>query len=250
MKSIVSWELPFDCPSDRAPNPLRQPDSLPTQVRLSASIAGLIIQSVTEYPFNQPTQPSIVEPKPPSIARRVLRFIGSILQTVLFAVILFFVVNMLTARIRVEGDSMEPSLIDGQFVVVNKLAYNELIKTKPERGDIIVFNFPLNPDRRFIKRIIGLPGEHVVVQDGQVLIDGNLLNEPYLAVPPAYNDQWDIGMGEFFVLGDNRNNSSDSQNWGALAREDIIGKAFLVYWPLDSMGWIPQYDLAAAADQG
>ncbi len=145
---------------------------------------------------------------------------------------------------------MEPSLIDGQFVVVNKLAYNELIKTKPERGDIIVFNFPLNPDRRFIKRIIGLPGDLVQVNNGQVFIDGNLLSEPYLAAPPAYNDQWYIGMGEFFVLGDNRNNSSDSQNWGALAREDIIGKAILVYWPLDSMGWIPQYDLVAAADQG
>ena len=203
---------------------------------------------MTEYPFNQPTQPAIVEPKPPSVARRILRFIGSILQTVLFAVILFFAVNMLTARIRVEGDSMEPSLIDGQFVVVNKLAYTELIKTEPERGDIIVFNFPLNPDRRFIKRIIGLPGEHVVVRDGQVLIDGNLLNEPYLAVPPAYNDKWDIGPGEFFVLGDNRNNSSDSQNWGALAREDIIGKAVLVYWPLESMGWIPHYNLVSAAN--
>ena len=247
MKSIVSWELPFDCPSDRAPNPLCQPDMLPTQVRLSASIAGLIIQSVTEYPFNQPTQPSIVEPKPPSIARRVRRFIGSILQTVLFAVILFFVVNMLTARIRVEGDSMEPSLIDGQFVVVNKLAYS---LQDPERGDIVVFRFPLNPDRRFIKRIIGLPGDLVQVNNGEVFINGNLLSEPYLSAPPAYNDRWEVGRSEVFVLGDNRNNSSDSQNWGALALQDIIGKAFLVYWPLDSMGWIPRYDLAAAADQG
>lgn len=200
---------------------------------------------MTDHPFNQPTQPTIAEPKPPSIARRILRFLGSILQTVVFAVILFVVVNMLTARIRVEGDSMEPSLIDGQFVVVNKLAYT---LQDPERGDIVVFHFPLNPDRRFIKRIIGLPGENVRVQDGQVLINGNLLIEPYLAVPPAYNDQWEVGLDEIFVLGDNRNNSSDSQNWGALAHEDIIGKAILVYWPLDSMGWIPHYDVAA--DEG
>ena len=213
---------------------------------MSAPIAGLIIQSVTEYPFNHTTQPTITEPKPPSIFRRILRLIGSLLQTVLFAVILFFVVNMITARIRVEGDSMEPSLIDGQFVVVNRLAYK---LTKPERGDIVVFNFPLNPDRRFIKRIIGLPGDLVQVNDGEVFINGNLLTEPYLAAPAAYNDQWEIGRTEVFVLGDNRNNSSDSQNWGPLELQDIIGKAFLVYWPLDSMGWIPQYDPAAAADQ-
>ncbi|MFQ5921341.1 MAG: signal peptidase I [Anaerolineales bacterium] len=210
-------------------------------------MTGLIIQAVTDYPFNLPTQPTITEPKPPSIARRILRFLGSILQTVLFAVILFVVVNRLTARIRVEGDSMEPSLIDGQFVVVNKLAYS---LQDPRRGDIVVFHFPLNPERRFIKRIIGLPGDHVRVQDGQVFVNGNLVNEPYLAVPPAYNDQWHVGLDEVFVLGDNRNNSSDSQNWGALALEDIIGKAFLVYWPMDSVGWIPHYDLAAAADQG
>ena len=214
---------------------------------MSAPIAGLIIQAVTDQPFNQPTQPTITEPKPPSIARRMLGFLGSVLQTIVFAVILFVVVNMLTARIRVEGDSMEPSLVDGQFVVVNKLAYS---LQDPQRGDIVVFRFPLNPERRFIKRIIGLPGDHVQVQDGQVFIDGNLLNEPYLAVPPAYNDRWDVGLNEVFVLGDNRNNSSDSQNWGALALEDIIGKAFLVYWPMDSMGWIPHYDLAASADPG
>lgn len=214
---------------------------------MSALLADLIIQSVTDYPFNQPTQPTVSEPQPPSLARRILRFIGSIVQTVLFAVILFVVVNMLTARIRVEGDSMEPSLVDGQFVVVNKLAYS---LQDPKRGDIVVFHFPLNPDRRFIKRIIGLPGDHIQVLDGQVFINGNLLKEPYLAVPPAYNDEWDVGLDEMFVLGDNRNNSSDSQNWGALAFEDIIGKAILVYWPVDSMGWIPHYDLAAAADQG
>jgi len=207
---------------------------------------------VTDYPFNQPTQPTITEPKRPSIARRILGFLGSVLQTVVFAVILFLVVNMITARIRVEGDSMEPSLIDGQFVVVNKLAYSVLEYSirEPQRGDIVVFNFPLNPARRFIKRIIALPGDRLQVLDGQVFINGNLLNEPYLAVPPAYNNQWDVGMGEVFVLGDNRNNSSDSQNWGPLAMEDIIGKAIFVYWPTESMGWIPHYDLAAAADEG
>jgi signal peptidase I len=183
-------------------------------------------------------------PQRPSIARRILRFLGSLLQTILFAGVLFVAVNLITARIRVEGDSMEPSLFDGQFVVVNRLAY---LLEHPERGDIVVFRFPLNPDRRFIKRVIGLPGDVVQVQSGMVYVNGNELSEPYLASAPAYSDEWRVGMDEVFVLGDNRNNSSDSQNWGSLGIEAIIGKAVLVYWPLDNMGWIPHYDLAIAA---
>jgi signal peptidase I len=189
-----------------------------------------------------------VRPESPSLLRRFLRFIGSVLQTVLFAGVLFFAVNLVTARIRVEGDSMEPSLHDGQFVVVNRLAYElPLLGTEPERGDIVVFRFPLNPDRRFIKRIIGLPGDEVRVQDGVVYVNGIQLTEPYLAVQPAYNATWRVGADEVIVLGDNRNNSSDSQNWGPLPLEGIIGKAVLVYWPLENLGWIPHYDLAVAA---
>lgn len=175
----------------------------------------------------------------------MLKAFVSLLQTVAFAAVLFVVVNLITARIRVEGDSMEPSLLNGQFVVVNRLAY---VFEPPERGDIVVFRFPLNQDRRFIKRVIGLPGDIVQVHEGHVYVNGELINEPYLAAEPAYNDEWRIGLDEVFVLGDNRNNSSDSQNWGALALEAIIGKAVLVYWPLDNMGWIPHYDLAIAAD--
>jgi signal peptidase I len=204
---------------------------------------------VADFPFNQPTEPVIPRPKPVSLLRQILRFIGSVLQTVLFAAVLFFAVNLVTARIRVEGDSMEPSLHDGQFVVVSRLAYDlPLFQSEPQRGDIVVFRFPLNPERRFIKRIIGLPGDEVLVQDGAVYINGVQLFEPYLAVQPAYNSAWRVGQDEVIVLGDNRNNSSDSQNWGALPLEGIIGKAVLVYWPLENLGWIPHYDLAVAAD--
>ncbi len=204
---------------------------------------------VADFPFNLPTQPVISRPKPVSLLRQILRFIGSVLQTVLFAAVLFFAVNLVTARIRVEGDSMEPSLHDGQFVVVSRLAYDlPLFQSEPQRGDIVVFRFPLNPERRFIKRIIGLPGDEVLVQDGAVYINGVQLFEPYLAVQPAYNSAWRVGQDEVIVLGDNRNNSSDSQNWGALPLEGIIGKAVLVYWPLENLGWIPHYDLAVAAD--
>jgi signal peptidase I len=182
----------------------------------------------------------------PPLRTRILRFIGELLQTILIAGVLFLAVNLLTARIRVEGISMEPSLHEGQFVVVNRIAYrwNEV-----NRGDIIVFRFPLNPSRRFIKRVIGLPGNTVSIRGGDVFIDGQLLDEPYIAATPRYDGEWIIGPGEVFVLGDNRNNSSDSQNWGPLPTEEIIGKAVLVYWPPSEAGMIPHYDLAVAAEE-
>jgi len=163
---------------------------------------------------------------------------------VLIAGLLFVGVNLVTARIRVEGNSMEPSLHDAEFVVVNRLAYRW---SEPSRGDIVVFRFPLDLQRRFIKRIIGLPGDTIRVEAGQVYVNGQLLEEPYIAAQPRYTGQWEVGEQEVFVLGDNRNNSSDSQNWGMLPVEDILGKAILVYWPPSELGLIPHYEFAVAA---
>ncbi|MCK5053564.1 MAG: signal peptidase I [Anaerolineales bacterium] len=177
---------------------------------------------------------------------RLLWFFGELIQTVLIAGALFLAVNLLTARIRVEGISMEPSLHEGQFVVVNRLAYRW---DEADRGDIVVFRFPLKPSRRFIKRVIGLPGNTVTIRGGEVYIDGQVLEEPYLAATPRYDGEWIIGPDEVFVLGDNRNNSSDSQNWGPLPTEEIIGKAVLIYWPPSEVGVIPHYDLAVAAEE-
>lgn len=182
----------------------------------------------------------------PPLRTRILRFFGELIQTVAIAGVLFLAVNLLTARIRVEGISMEPSLHEGQFVVVNRIAYRW---NEADRGDIIVFRFPLNPSRRFIKRVIGLPGNTVTIRGGDVYIDGQILDEPYLAATPRYDGEWVIGPDELFVLGDNRNNSSDSQNWGPLPIEEIIGKAVLVYWPPSEAGIIPHYDLAVAAEE-
>jgi signal peptidase I len=180
-----------------------------------------------------------------SAGARLLRLVAEILQTLLIAGLLFLAVNLVTARIRVEGNSMEPSLHDGEFVVVNRLAYRW---SEPTRGDIVVFRFPLDPERRFIKRIIGLPGDTLRVEGGRVFVDGVPLEEPYIAAQPRYTGQWTVGPQEVFVLGDNRNNSSDSQNWGMLPFEDILGKAILVYWPPTELGLIPHYELAVAAD--
>ena len=200
------------------------------------------------------TESHVTEPAPPEwgassslgCGRRLLRFLGELFQTALIALLLFLAVNLVTARIRVEGISMEPSLHDGQFVVVNRLAYRW---QEVERGDIIVFHFPPDPNRRFIKRVIGLPGDVVSVRDGQVYINGLSLTEPYLTDEPLYHGEWRLMPSEVFVLGDNRNNSSDSQNWGPLPVVEIIGKAVLVYWPLDTLGLIPHYDLVRAAGE-
>ena len=172
------------------------------------------------------TTPAVQEEPP---RRSWLQGLSELLQTVLLAGLLFMAVNFLTARIRVDGSSMEPTLHNGEFVVVNRLAYRWSDLT---RGDIVVFRFPLNPERRFIKRIIGLPGDHIRVENGVVVVNNSALQEPYIAAPPRYSGNWQVGPDEAFVLGDNRNNSQDSQNWGMLPIEDIIGRAVLVYWPL------------------
>jgi signal peptidase I len=111
----------------------------------------------------------------------------------------------------------------------------------------VVFDFPHDTTRRYIKRVIGVPGDSVSVQDGEVFINGIKLEEPYIAAPPLYVGDWMVGEGEVFVLGDNRNESSDSQNWGNLSQNAIIGKAVLVYWPPTEIGLIPHYELAVAA---
>ena len=191
-----------------------------------------------------PAPPSWGASASPSSGARALRLIVELAQTVLIAGLLFVGVNLITARIRVEGNSMEPSLHDAEFVVVNSLAYRW---AEPRRGDIVVFRFPLDLQRRFIKRIIGLPGDTIRVEAGQVYVNGQLLEEPYIAAPPRYTGQWEVGDQEVFVLGDNRNNSSDSQNWGMLPVEDILGKAILVYWPPSELGLIPHYEFTVAA---
>jgi signal peptidase I len=207
------------------------------KIALSASAAGLIIRGVNE------SIPELAPAEPRRSA--VWTALAEMLQTILIAVLLFLAVNLVTARIRVEGSSMEPSLHDGQMVVVNRLAYRW---SGPSRGDIVVFYFPLDPSRRFIKRVIGLPGDSVEAREGLVYVNGMALDEPYLAAPPRYAGTWQVEPDTLFVLGDNRNNSDDSQNWGPLPMDKVIGKAVLVYWPLPDIGLIPHYSLVAAAE--
>jgi signal peptidase I len=156
------------------------------------------------------------------------RLLLDIVETIVLAVLLFLGINTISARVRVDGFSMRPTLEDGEFVLVNRLAYR---LGDHQRGDIIVFHFPMDPDQELIKRVIGLPGDTVTIENGIVQVNGQPLSEPYIAAPPAYPGTWQVTEGHLFVLGDNRNDSSDSHSWGLLPVENVIGKAILIYWP-------------------
>ena len=156
------------------------------------------------------------------------RIILDILETLVLAVVLYFGINAVSVRVRVDGFSMNPTLQDGEYILVNRLAYKI---GSPARGDIVVFSFPMDTRQDLIKRVIGLPGETISVEDGKVLINGIALDEPYIAAPPIYNDTWVVPEGQLFVLGDNRNESKDSHEWGMLPIGNVVGKAILIYWP-------------------
>jgi signal peptidase I len=163
-----------------------------------------------------------------------------ILETLVISALLFLAINAVSARIRVDGFSMEPSLHSGEFVIVNKLAY---INGSPKRGDVIVFHFPRDPQQEYIKRVIGLAGDEVVVSNGTVRVNGEVLDEPYILQSPAYSGSWQVPEGQLFVMGDNRNNSSDSHNWGTLELDYVVGKALVVYWPVSDWGLVEHYAL-------
>jgi signal peptidase I len=146
-----------------------------------------------------------------------------------------FMINLSTARVRQDGFSMGSTLPNGSYILADRLAYRQ---SEPERGDIIIFSFPLNPEQDLLKRVVGLPGESITVQDGIVSVNGTVLEESYITEPPAYNGTWDVPEGQYFVLGDNRNDSRDSHQWGFLPRENIMAKAVWIYYPLAAFGEI------------
>ena len=156
------------------------------------------------------------------------RLVLDIVETIVLAVLLFLGINTISARVRVDGFSMRPTLEDGEFVLVNRLAYR---LGDYQRGDIIVFHFPMDPSQELIKRIIGLPGDTIKIENGSVFVNGQILAEPYIAAAPAYANNWQVAEGKLFVLGDNRNDSRDSHQWGLLPLENVIGKSVLIYWP-------------------
>jgi signal peptidase I len=174
-----------------------------------------------------------------------LRFAVDMLQMLGLALLMFLAINAISARIRVEGYSMEPSLHDGELVIVNKLAYR---LGQPRLGDVIVFHYPRDPEQEFIKRVIGVPGDQIRLAGGKVFVNEVRIDEPYIAEPAMYPEQeWVVPEGSLFVLGDNRNRSSDSHSWGPLPIEFVVGKAIVIYWPPPKWGLIALPQTAQAA---
>ncbi len=156
----------------------------------------------------------------------------------LSVVIAVVVILFLYQPVMVEGTSMMPALVDQERIFINKFVYRFGIG-KVERGDTVVFWFPGDPSKSYIKRVIGLPGDTVEVNQGTVSVNGKALKEDY--VPPEYRDQISaprqvVPEDHFFVLGDHRSSSNDSRSWGPVHRRHIYGKAVFVYWPLERIG--------------
>lgn len=188
------------------------------------------------------------------------RFLRETLQTLILAGVIFLALQATVQNFRVEGSSMEPTLHNGEYVVVNKARYmripiGQLFSwlplhplspdtvwepfPSPRRGEVIVFHYPRDPKRDFVKRVIAGPGDKVEIRAGKVWVNDTPLDEPYIqkpgnfTMPPLY-----LQKDEFFVLGDNRPASNDSRSWGPLHRRYIIGKAWITYWPLSRLGLI------------
>jgi signal peptidase I len=169
------------------------------------------------------------------------KLVIEIIGTLLAGVLIFILINISVQYSIVEGSSMEPNLHNGQRLLINKIAYSN-----PQRGDIIIFPPPhvADPDKDFIKRIIGLPGEVIEIKDGIVYINGSPLDEPYIEDNAGINLALTVVPdGEYFVLGDNRGNSQDSRFGWTVPGESIVGKAWLSIWPPKDWGLAPNYDL-------
>ena len=142
----------------------------------------------------------------------------------------------------VDGASMDPTFKDGQYLIVDEISYRFNL---PERGSVLIFKYPKDPSKYFIKRIIGLPGETVNVKDGKVTIVNNdnpkgfTLNEPYIKLPKIDNSSYTLSASEYWVMGDNRAGSADSRIWGPLKRDMISGRAWLRLLPIDKIGFLP-----------
>ena len=167
-----------------------------------------------------------------------------VLITILLALLIFVAVQFTVESRVVEGISMEPNLHTSERVLVIKASY---WFGEPQRGDVIIFDSPQDQSRTLIKRVIALPGEMVEIEDGTVYItdvngDTISLDEPYINEDPHYTyGPQAVPEDEYFVLGDNRNHSTDSHIWGTLPDENVIGRAWLIYWPLSDWQLISGY---------
>jgi len=180
-----------------------------------------------------------------------------VFQTFILALVIFLSLRLSIQTYRAQGPSMQPTLVEGEYVMVNKFVYARvqthllswLIPTieasqgetmfplhAPTRGEVIIFKFPEDPSRDFVKRVIGVPGDTIEVKRGTVYVNGVKLDEPYIVEPDSTDmAPMFVTPDHYFVMGDNRRASNDSRDWGLVPADLIIGRAWFVFWPLDKL---------------
>ncbi len=189
----------------------------------------------------QMTTPALASPtQRPRLQRGGL--LREIIDTVVLIVLVYTFVNLATSRFYVLGPSMQPTFHTGEFLMVSRV---HLLLGEPARGDIVVFDAPGDDDRAvnplLIKRLIGMPGDHVVIENSHVFVNGVQLDEPYINEPEfRCNRYCDVTLAdnEYFMMGDNRNDSNDSRAFGPVTRDRLVGEAIVRYWPIQSMGLV------------
>ena len=179
------------------------------------------------------------------IARKVYTFLLDAVQTLLVAAAVFLVIYMfLFQPFEVNGESMHPNFLDHEFVLTNKIA---LRLGNPKLGEVVVFKAPPDPEKDYIKRVIGVAGDSVMIKEGNVYLNNQLLDQSAFlksdvkTYPGAFLKEGlpvTVPPGEYFVMGDNRSYSSDSREWGFVKRDELIGESFFVYWPISDMKFI------------
>lgn len=245
-----------------APSPEPSP---PQEDPPAAPQPSLPPSPAADYALQARALAAAAQPRAESGWRRARSLALELVETLVLAALIFFAVRALAQNFRVEGSSMEPGLHDGQYLLVNKAVYLKInldrlhsflpfidagdepvrfLFRAPQRGDVIVFRFPRDPERDFIKRIIGVPGDTVEMRDGAVYVNGVQLHEPYIS-GDSRSDFAPVVVPEksYFVLGDNRSNSSDSRSWGFVPEANIIGQAMFSYWPLSEIGGVGNHSI-------
>jgi len=182
-------------------------------------------------------------------------FILDMIETLVMALAVFVIVYLfLFQPHQVRGSSMYPNFHDGEYILTDKISYR---LGEPKRGDVVVFRAPRNEEYDYIKRIVGLPGDTIRIDGGRIFLNNSLINEAYLPKDHITSAGGFIKAGQiatvpkeqYFVLGDNRNHSSDSREWGFVPKENIIGKAWLRYWPPERFGKIKEVELNSLTDK-